>query len=330
MPRAAAARPVQNGPSRGSATARRSVPNRACVPSGNTASSAPAPRGAGQRGATRPRLTTGSGLTGSWHRATRMPGSVIHAWRASGQPRRGTGGGAGVMSGGVANVELDRLLNRRLTGMGTTIFAEMSALALTTGSVNLGQGFPDADGPAEIAAAAAAAIMEAGEPVPARPGHPRAAARGGRAPEAVLRAGPGSGHRGAGHRGRHRGDRGRADRADGAGRRGDRVRAVLRLLRRLRGHGRRRPGAGHAAPARVPARPGRAARRHHPADPAHPAEHPAQPHRRGVQPRRAGRDRRGGLRARPAGGVRRGLRAPGLRRASTCRSPPCPACASAR
>jgi N-succinyldiaminopimelate aminotransferase len=44
--------------------------------------------------------------------------------------------------------------------MGTTIFAEMSALAVTTGSVNLGQGFPDTDGPREIAAAAATAVME--------------------------------------------------------------------------------------------------------------------------------------------------------------------------
>jgi N-succinyldiaminopimelate aminotransferase len=44
--------------------------------------------------------------------------------------------------------------------MGTTIFAEMSALAVTTGAVNLGQGFPDTDGPREIAEAAAAAIME--------------------------------------------------------------------------------------------------------------------------------------------------------------------------
>jgi N-succinyldiaminopimelate aminotransferase len=44
--------------------------------------------------------------------------------------------------------------------MGTTIFAEMSALAVTTGAVNLGQGFPDTDGPREIATAAAAAIME--------------------------------------------------------------------------------------------------------------------------------------------------------------------------
>jgi len=51
------------------------------------------------------------------------------------------------------------LLNARLAGMGTTIFAEMSALAVTTGAVNLGQGFPDTDGPREIAEAAAAAIM---------------------------------------------------------------------------------------------------------------------------------------------------------------------------
>ena len=57
--------------------------------------------------------------------------------------------------------------------MGTTIFAEMSALALTTGSVNLGQGFPDTDGPAEVAAAAAAAIMEGrGNQYPPGPGIP--------------------------------------------------------------------------------------------------------------------------------------------------------------
>jgi N-succinyldiaminopimelate aminotransferase len=51
------------------------------------------------------------------------------------------------------------LLNRRLAGLGTTIFAEMSELAVATGSVNLGQGFPDTDGPAEIARAAADAVM---------------------------------------------------------------------------------------------------------------------------------------------------------------------------
>jgi N-succinyldiaminopimelate aminotransferase len=57
--------------------------------------------------------------------------------------------------------------------MGTTIFAEMSALASATGSVNLGQGFPDVDGPPEIAAAAAAAIMEGrGNQYPPGPGIP--------------------------------------------------------------------------------------------------------------------------------------------------------------
>jgi N-succinyldiaminopimelate aminotransferase len=53
-------------------------------------------------------------------------------------------------------------LNRRLDGFGTTIFAEMSALAVATGAVNLGQGFPDTDGPAAVLEAAIAA-MRAGE-----------------------------------------------------------------------------------------------------------------------------------------------------------------------
>jgi len=49
----------------------------------------------------------------------------------------------------------------------------MSALATDTGSVNLGQGFPDVDGPREIAAAAAAAIMEGrGNQYPPGPGIP--------------------------------------------------------------------------------------------------------------------------------------------------------------
>jgi N-succinyldiaminopimelate aminotransferase len=65
------------------------------------------------------------------------------------------------------------LLNRRLAGLGTTIFAEMSALALSTGSVNLGQGFPDADGPAEVAEAAVRAVREGrGNQYPPGPGVP--------------------------------------------------------------------------------------------------------------------------------------------------------------
>ena len=46
----------------------------------------------------------------------------------------------------------------RVRSATTTIFAEMSALAVTTGSVNLGQGFPDTDGPDWMLAAARQAI----------------------------------------------------------------------------------------------------------------------------------------------------------------------------
>jgi N-succinyldiaminopimelate aminotransferase len=65
------------------------------------------------------------------------------------------------------------LLNSALAGMGTTIFAEMSALAVETGSVNLGQGFPDTDGPVEVAQAAADAVLAGrGNQYPPGPGIP--------------------------------------------------------------------------------------------------------------------------------------------------------------
>jgi N-succinyldiaminopimelate aminotransferase len=65
------------------------------------------------------------------------------------------------------------LLNSALAGMGTTIFAEMSALALETASINLGQGFPDTDGPAEVATAAAEAVLAGrGNQYPPGPGIP--------------------------------------------------------------------------------------------------------------------------------------------------------------
>jgi N-succinyldiaminopimelate aminotransferase len=51
------------------------------------------------------------------------------------------------------------LLNRRLGGLGNSIFGVMSARALATNSVNLGQGFPDVDGPPAIARAAADAVL---------------------------------------------------------------------------------------------------------------------------------------------------------------------------
>jgi len=63
------------------------------------------------------------------------------------------------------------LLNSALAGMGTTIFAEMSVLAAETGSINLGQGFPDTDGPAEVAQAAVDAILSGrGNQYPPGPG----------------------------------------------------------------------------------------------------------------------------------------------------------------
>lgn len=49
-------------------------------------------------------------------------------------------------------------LGERLRPFATTIFAEMSALAVATGSLNLGQGFPDTDGPDAVKEAAIAAI----------------------------------------------------------------------------------------------------------------------------------------------------------------------------
>jgi len=48
--------------------------------------------------------------------------------------------------------------SERIGGLGTTIFAEMSALATRTGAVNLGQGFPDTDGPATVIEAAVHAM----------------------------------------------------------------------------------------------------------------------------------------------------------------------------
>ncbi|HET9873713.1 MAG TPA: pyridoxal phosphate-dependent aminotransferase [Propionibacteriaceae bacterium] len=48
----------------------------------------------------------------------------------------------------------------RVKSATTTIFAEMSALAVATGSVNLGQGFPDTDGPDFMLAAARRAITD--------------------------------------------------------------------------------------------------------------------------------------------------------------------------
>jgi aspartate/methionine/tyrosine aminotransferase len=50
-------------------------------------------------------------------------------------------------------------VNAILSGYGTTIFTVMSALAQEHGAINLGQGFPDEEGPEDIRRAAADAVM---------------------------------------------------------------------------------------------------------------------------------------------------------------------------
>jgi N-succinyldiaminopimelate aminotransferase len=60
----------------------------------------------------------------------------------------------------------------RMRPFGTTIFAEMSALAARTGAVNLGQGFPDTDGPASMLEAAAEALRTGHNQYPPGPGTP--------------------------------------------------------------------------------------------------------------------------------------------------------------
>ena len=58
----------------------------------------------------------------------------------------------------------------RMRPYGTTIFTQMSALAVQTGALNLGQGFPDEDGPSAVLDAAVAAIRAGDNQYPPLPG----------------------------------------------------------------------------------------------------------------------------------------------------------------
>lgn len=62
------------------------------------------------------------------------------------------------------------VVNPRLAPFGTTIFADMSALAVELGAVNLGQGFPDSDGPAVVLDRAVDAIRSGANQYPPGPG----------------------------------------------------------------------------------------------------------------------------------------------------------------
>ena len=78
---------------------------------------------------------------------------------------------------------------QRLRGFSTTIFAEMSELAAATGSLNLGQGFPDTDGPPELAEVAVAAIRAGRNQYPPSPGIPELRQAVGHPPAGLVRAG---------------------------------------------------------------------------------------------------------------------------------------------
>jgi len=60
----------------------------------------------------------------------------------------------------------------RMRAFGTTVFAEMTALAVRTGSINLGQGFPDTDGPAAMLDRAVEAVRSGLNQYPPGPGLP--------------------------------------------------------------------------------------------------------------------------------------------------------------
>jgi aspartate/methionine/tyrosine aminotransferase len=62
--------------------------------------------------------------------------------------------------------------NALLAATGTTIFTVMSALAAEHGAINLGQGFPDTDGPADLLEAAAAALFDGRNQYPPLTGVP--------------------------------------------------------------------------------------------------------------------------------------------------------------
>lgn len=68
---------------------------------------------------------------------------------------------------------MHRRAAQRVVGFGTTIFTEMSALAIEHGAVNLGQGFPDFAGPDFIKQAAAQAIAADINQYAPMPGLPR-------------------------------------------------------------------------------------------------------------------------------------------------------------
>jgi N-succinyldiaminopimelate aminotransferase len=63
-------------------------------------------------------------------------------------------------------------MNNLLSATGTTVFTVMSALAVQHGAINLGQGFPDYEGPQDVIRAAADALLDTRNQYPPLTGVP--------------------------------------------------------------------------------------------------------------------------------------------------------------
>src|SRR6478735_9718233 len=75
-------------------------------------------------------------------------------------------GGMGILPGAWRRTAAGAGLLSAAGEVAPTIFAEISALAGRTGAINLGQGFPDEDGPAEVLDTAVAAIRSGANQYP--------------------------------------------------------------------------------------------------------------------------------------------------------------------
>ncbi len=215
-------------------------------------------------------------------------------------------------------------MTAKLAGFGTTIFAEMSALAVRTGAINLGQGFPDTDGPIEVLDAAVDGDPLGRQSISARARYARAARGHRRTPASFLRPRLRRRHGGTRHRRCHRGARRRVAGDARRRRRGRAVRADVRQLsglhraRRWRAQARRAATrTGRRRSLRLRSR--RVPRRGHRADETDPAQYASQPDRQGVHARRTRVHRGGRCRTRRADHHRRGLRTPRVLR---CRARP--------
>jgi len=94
---------------------------------------------------------------------------IRHGCRTVAFPTRSAGDIPVIDQGGVPSM---RAANTYLGSIGTTIFTVMSALATEHRSINLGQGFPDTEGPADIVQAAVDALKDGRNQYPPMPGLP--------------------------------------------------------------------------------------------------------------------------------------------------------------